>query len=224
MKLHARRWSLAALFAVALCGGCDPATMAYFLMPETKDAPELRRLASDDKKKEVRVAILTHTQLETRPELIQADRQLAENLAKQLRERCAENKEKVTILPTRRVEEYKNAHPRWHDPLEVGRELKVDYVIYLEINSLSLYEKGNSNLLYRGRASISVALVDVNHPDDNPEQTEITAEYPSEARGPIDASMDTSPMQFRAAFLTYVSKRLSWCFTGHSKRETKFAE
>ncbi len=224
MKLHARRWFLAGLFAAALCGGCDPATLSYFLLPETKDAPELRRLASDDKKKEVKVAILTHTELETRPELIQADRQLAEYLAKQLRERCAENREKVTIIPTRRVEEYKSAHPRWHDPLEVGRELKVDYVIYLEINSMSLYEKGSSNLMYRGRASVSVALVDVNHPDETPEQTEISSEYPSEARGPLDASMDTSPMQFRAAFLNYLAKRLSWCFTGHRKREEKFVE
>ena len=223
MKAHARRWSLA-LLAAAVCAGCDPATTAYFLFPESKDAPELHRLSSDDKNKEVKVAILTHTQLETRPELIQADRQLAESLAKQLRERFTENREKVTVLSPRRVEDYKNAHPRWHDPMEVGRELKVDYVIYLEINSMGLYEKGSSNLMYRGRASITVSLVDVNHPDDNPEQTEISVEYPSEARGPIDASMDTSPMQFRAAFLSYVAKRLSWCFTGHRKREASFVE
>ena len=117
---------------------------------------------------------------------LQADRQLAEYLSKQLRERCAENREKVTVVPPRRVEDYKNTHPRWRDPLEVGRELKVDYVIYLEINSMSLYEKGSSNLMYRGRTNVSVSLVDVNHPDENPEQTEVTAEYPSEARGPID--------------------------------------
>jgi hypothetical protein len=36
--------------------------------------------------------------------------------------------------------------------------------------------------------------------------------------------MDTSPMQFRAAFLAYVAKRLSWCFTGHRKREASFVE
>ncbi|HZY87827.1 MAG TPA: hypothetical protein VFE78_23525 [Gemmataceae bacterium] len=223
MKAHARRWSLALLVAAA-CAGCDPATTAYFLLPETKDPPELRRLSSDDKKKEVKVAILTHTQLETRPELIQADRQLAESLAKQLRERFAENREKVVVVSPRRVEEYKNSHPRWRDPLEVGRELRVDYVIYLEINSMSLYEKGSSNLMYRGRTNISVSLVDVNRPDENPEQTEITTEYPSEARGPVDASLDTNPMQFRAAFLGYVAKRVSWCFTGHRKRDTSIVE
>jgi hypothetical protein len=224
MKAHARRWFLAGLVAAA-CAGCDPATTAYFLLPETKDPAELRRLASDDKKKDVKVAVLTHTELETRPELIQADRQLAEYLAKQLRERCAENKERVTVVPPRRVEDYKSAHPRWRGPLEVGRELKVDYVIYLEINSMTLYEKGSSNLLYHGRAQISVSLVDVNHPDENPDQTELTAEYPSEARGgTLDASLDTNPMQFRAAFLGYVAKRLSWCFTGHRKREAKFEE
>ena len=223
MKAHARRWFLAGLVAAA-CAGCDPATTAYFLLPEANDPAELRRLASDDKKKEVKVAILTHSALETRAELIQADRQLAELLAKQLRERCAKNKEKVTVVAPRRVEDYKNSHPRWRDPLEVGRELKVDYVIYLEINSMSLYEKGSSNLMYRGRAGVSVSLVDVNRPDDVPEQTEISAEFPSEARGPLDASMDTSPMQFRAAFLGYVAKRLSWCFTGHRKREASFVE
>jgi hypothetical protein len=223
MKAHARWWFLAGLVAAA-SAGCDPWTTAYFLLPEMKDPAELRRLASDDKKKEVRVAILSHTELETRPELIQADRQLAEYLAKQLRERCAENKEKVNVVPLRRVEEYKSSHPHWRDPLEVGRELKVDYVIYLEINSLSLYEKGSPNMLYRGRANISVSLVDVNHPDDVPEQKEYTDTYPSDAQGPIDASLDTNPMQFRAAFLTYVAKRLSWNFTGHRKREGSVVE
>ena len=37
---------------------------------------------------------------------------------------------------------------------------------YLEINKLSLYENGSSNMLYRGQAEISLSLVNVKDADE----------------------------------------------------------
>ena len=39
-----------ALVLLAAVCGCDIATMSYFLMPEPRQPPQLKRLASDDKK------------------------------------------------------------------------------------------------------------------------------------------------------------------------------
>ena len=132
--------------AAALCTGCQASTMAYFLFPEAKHEAEMKNLASEDNK-EVRVAILTYsTDLETRPELIQADRQLSEMLAAKLRELCEANNENVTIVSPHKVEEFKISHPNWQQEpnlADIGKQFKADYLIYIEISKLSMYEKGS---------------------------------------------------------------------------------
>src|SRR5437588_2119695 len=97
MAARTRRWLLAlALGVVATAGaGCDPKTMAYFLMPEAKQPAELKQLTSDDKKKKVRVVILTYMPLETRPEVLQADRELSEMLGKRVQELAEADEKKV---------------------------------------------------------------------------------------------------------------------------------
>jgi hypothetical protein len=210
-----------ALLVALCCCGCDLGSMLYFLMPDSKTEPEMRRLASDDKNKEVRVVILVSSRgLETRPELIQADRQLAEATAKQLQERCAENQERLAIVAPRKVEEFKNSHPHWAEmaPVDIGRYFKADYLIDLEINSISLYEVGSMSQLFRGSIDLHLALIDVNRPDGDPDQSEETIKYPSDAHGPQNA-FDGSIAQFRQKFLDYVARRLSWKWTGHCQTD-----
>jgi hypothetical protein len=215
------RWWLAGLLGAALGAGCDPGTLAYFILPESKEQPELRRLASEDKKKEVKVAILTYAAMDPRPETIQADRQLAEVLARELTQLFREDQDKVTIIPPRRVEEYKNTHPsrRGYDPVEVGQHFKADYVIYIEMNKLTLYEHGAYDTLLRGRADLLVSIVDLNHPDETPESKEFTCVYPSESKGALPADPETPIMLFRQGFLQYVARRLSYFFAPHPKRD-----
>jgi hypothetical protein len=214
------RWWLAGVLA-ALGAGCDPGTMAYFLLPESKELPELRRLASEDKKKEVKVVILTYAAMDPRPETIQADRQLADLLAKELNHLFVEDQERVTVIPPRRVEEYKSNHPsrRGYDPVEVGQHFKADYVIYIEMNKITLYERGAYDTLLRGRADLLVSVVDMHHPDENPETKEFTCVYPSESKGALPADPETPPGLFRQAFLGYVARRVSYFFAPHPKRD-----
>jgi hypothetical protein len=227
MVAFGRRGVLAALVLVAAASaGCDMKTMAYFLLPDAKDDPEIRRIASEDPRKEVKVVILTYGALEVRPEFIKADLQLSELLAKQLRDLCEANDERVTIVQPRKVEAFKNTHPNWHtlDPAEIGKHFQADYVIYIEINELSLYAKGSHNSLYRGRANLSVTLVDVNKADTvYPEHKDMTCVYPAETRE-IPADGDVGAMEFRHAFLNYVAKRLSWYFAPHPRRDSYYVE
>jgi hypothetical protein len=221
MAGRGRGWWGVGLLGALACAGCDPGTLAYFMMPEPKEAAELRRLASDDKKKEVKVVILTYPAMEPQADLIQVDRQLTEVLARQMTELFKDNEEKVTVVSPRRVEDYKNQHPsrRGLDPLEVGQHFKADYVIYLEIVRMSLYEPGAGQQLLRGRAHISVSLVDVNHPDDTEEPREFTHVYPSDSMGPKAVDADTPPAQFRQQFLASIAHRLSYYFAPHPKRD-----
>ena len=225
MTAIARRCSLVLLFAAAaFSAGCQASTMAYFLFPEAKHEAEMKKLASDDKK-EVRVVILTYTpELETRPEFIQADRQLAEMLAQTLRDSCEANNENVTIVNPHKVEEFKSDHPNWQQEpnvAEVGRQFKADYVVYIEISHLSMYEKGSPNL-YHGQANLSVQLVDVHKPGEGPLPQQVSYVYP-DAKGPIPVE-DMQPMEFRQKFLTFITTRLGRFFTATPIRETYYVE
>ena len=191
MKAILRRCSLAILLgAAAVIAGCQASTMAYFLFPEAKHEAEMKKLASDDNK-EVRVAILTYTtDLETQPELVQADRSLCEMLAAKLRELCENNHETVTIVNPTKVEQFKTAHPNWRQEpnlADIGRQFKADYLIYIEISNLSLYEKGAAQQLYHGHAGMSVQVVDVHKPTESPLPKQVSFVYPE--RGGRSRSM-----------------------------------
>jgi hypothetical protein len=222
MATHGRRIVSAGLLLLgALCAGCDSTTIGsllYFLGPEPKAEPELRRLASEDKSKESKVVLLVSTRgLEVRPELIQADRQLAELLAKQLRDQCAANDERLAIIAPRKVEEFKSSHPNWQglDSREIGRAFGADFVVEVELASLGLYEQG-SRELFRGRVEVSLSVVEVNRPDEPAGRRQAAFLYPGEGRAPVPADGESTAPQFRQVFLTHVAKRLAWNFTSHS--------
>jgi hypothetical protein len=228
MFRHGRCWLLGLLLGTtALMGaGCDFATMAYFFMPEAREPAIIRHLASEDKKKEPRVVILTDFRnLETRVELIQADRQIAELLAKTLRGMAEESQEKLAVVPQRKVEEYKNIHPEWETQglAKIGRDLAADYVISLEIHSLELYERKSLSQFLRGRADMTVTLVEVNKPDDLPDTRHFNTTFPSDARGGVDM-FDANPYTFRQHFLNHVARQLAWHFANYPKRDKQFVE
>jgi hypothetical protein len=100
---------------------------------------------------------------------------------------------------------------------EIGRFFKADYLIYLELNKLSLYEPGSYNQMLRGRAEISISVVDMQHPDDTEEPEVKRYVYPADSRGAEAVDLDTPPSLFRQKFLAYVAKRLSWNFCPHAK-------
>jgi hypothetical protein len=220
MKGLRRRTFLMGLCGTVLAAGCNFPTAMYFLMPESREPAEFKRLASEDSKKEVKVVLWTYMGLDPRPEFAQVDRQLTEMLSRKIQQMSQENQEKVTIVKPRLVEEYKNTHPNWKslDPDQVGRYFKADYVISLEIDQLSLYEPNAHETLYRGRTHILVSLIDVKNPDDTQQPREFTDVYPSDARGGLD-SFDMPAMQFRQTFLEHVAKRLTYFFVNHQKRD-----
>jgi hypothetical protein len=227
MTGFARRGFLVSLVGLAAwCAGCSPGQMAYFLLPESKEDPEMLKLASDDKKKQVSVVILASTAgLPLSSEILYADRQLALLLAKQLHDQCKTNDENILIVGPNRVDEYKSTHSDWQEkPLrDVGKYFHADYVIGLEIRNLSLYERGSFNTMYRGRIEIGVELVNVNQPDQPSQRQDFHTVYPTEAR-PEQADADTTPEMFRAKLLNYVAKRLAWYFTPHRIRESYYVE
>lgn len=179
-----RRTSWVGVFLVALgLTGCNLLTLPFFIFgPEPAVEPSLKRLAAEDKKKDVKVMILTYSKMMTKPEFARVDRDLNQRLRAQLKAGFEYNKENVRVAVPRRLEEFQNENPSWYtmDLDEIGKQFGADYVIYLEVKELTLFEKGSSNTLYRGKAEINVSLIDVNNPDEGPLRSDFVCQYPSE--------------------------------------------
>ena len=211
-------WRLAGLLLAAVTAfGCNVMSLPFFLMTgmDPKHEPKCK-LASADKEKEVKVVILTASHLDGRPEFLRADFDLGVMLERHIKIGFANNKERVTVISTAKVEKYKNDHPNWRrmGPAEIGRHFGADYVIDLELNDLNLYELGSGNQLYRGKGEIGLQVVDVNKADDPPKYEETYTPLYPKTRGPIAVS-DSNFSQFRQAFLNQCAKELSWRFTAH---------
>src|SRR5262249_33563580 len=139
-------WRLGGLILAAVaCFGCNMLSLPFFLMTgmDPKHEPKCK-IAPEDKNQEVKVLILASKSLETRPEFLRVDRELAGLMVRELQKSFKENEEKVTLVPAAKVEKFKDEHPNWRalDVRDIGKHFKADYVINLEINSLSMYEKG----------------------------------------------------------------------------------
>jgi hypothetical protein len=223
MAAPSRRWQLAGLLLTTLaCMACNPLTATYFLLVgmDPKFDPAFK-LWTGDKKKPDKVVILTSTpQLELRPELIGADRELAGLFAQQLEQNCVKNKEQILVASTSKVQKFKDEHPSWQSLSleEIGKKLETDYIIELEIRELSLYENGSQNTFFKGRAAISVTVADIRKPGKNPVfSDDYIGEFPK-SQGPRLAS-DTNPQRFRREFMTRVATDLSWLFTAHPTQD-----
>jgi hypothetical protein len=213
-----RRWLCFGLWAlVVVSSGCDLLAMPFFLAgPDPSVPPSLKQLATENKDQKIKVAVFASSNLEVRDQLARVDRELANRVVRRLGELCKHNKENVEVVPVNVVERYKTSHPDWDHPLDlvqIGKDLKVRYVVYLEINSLSLYVPKSNNQFYQGETDIKVTLVNVRKADDLPETDDCHESYPST---PISAFDEPNPIAFRSKFIDHVAEKIAWKFTSHS--------
>ncbi len=218
MATLSRNLLLAALiFTATLTAGCSLMSLPYFFLPDADPKTDPKcPLASKDKEKTVKVLILSQSSLDTRPEFLRVDRDLARMLSQSMGDGFKKNKEKVVMVRNSLVEAYKDEHPNWKvmGAAEIGKQFNADYVVEVAVNGISLYEPGSYNTFFRGRCDISVVVHDVHHTSEGAIfSDEYVTEYPR-ARGPIDASSG-NPAQFRQKFLSVVARELSWYFTSH---------
>jgi hypothetical protein len=216
-----RRLWIGLLLAGVLSTGCNPLTTAFYMAHimgmEHNVQPEFPLTSADtEKDKEVKVVILSYSSLETRPEFLRVDYELAGIIAKRVQDQAKKNKEKITVVPPSKVQKFKDDHPNWKalGAEEVGKHFEADYVIDLAIEQISLYEPGSRNTIFRGHANISLAVIDLAKPDEDPQRKEYTCEYPPSRPIPVDPG-STSVAQFRLAFLNHVGTDIAWMFVAH---------
>jgi hypothetical protein len=169
----------------------------------------------------VKVVILVDGSPDVQGDQVGVDRQIGVEFCRQLEALCKANKEKVKIVPFHKVEKFKTDNPKWGSMRadEIGRKFDADYVIDVEIESLTLYRPGSRKTLFEGSAKLHVSVLDVHKPDDGPAWRQpLSIPYPS-SRGPIPVG-DDSPDSFRELFVRRIATELTWKFTGHTTNES----
>lgn len=215
MTFVKRSSAFVAIFGAFLCStlGCSPGLLGLLLMDDK--APPEYKLASKDKEITVAVACQFATPAITRTELMPSDTELSERLIAALRKRFAENKEKVKLVASSKVRALQQRQGTIDSPIEIGKQLKADYVINLDINHLELYEPASSQMLFRGNTDITVTVYNLMAQNDGEPITwdkSYRREFPN---GYPTPASDTSVIQFRTQFLNRVAEDLSNLFASH---------
>jgi hypothetical protein len=206
---------------LAVCtAGCNILSLPFFVFgPEPTVEPSMKRLATDEKDRKVKVAVIASSNMDLRSELTRVDRDMANMVVKRLTELCKYNEENVVVTPVNTVERYKTEHPDWDHPLDlarIGQDLRVRYIIYLQIDALSLYVPKSNNQFYQGESDIKVTLVNVRRPDDPPEEDICHEIFPE---SPISTFDDPNPVAFRNRYLDHVATKIAWKFTKHKSED-----
>ncbi len=222
MTTSRRRMLLGVLLVgFVACFGCNPALLPLFLQGEAQDDPTIKHLALEDKSKEVKVAIVvSNNRLDARQELRYVNRDLGRKTVEQLRTVAKANEDKLTVIDATKVQMFLENQPHWkdldYDALadKLKQKFKVDYVIDVEIDSMSLFEQGSHELL-RGRANLHVNLLNANDAEDIGHDQDIHDLYPNDYNGPTALDSDVDVAGFRDKFLTSLAKKIVYCFCKH---------
>jgi hypothetical protein len=98
------------------------------------------------------------------------ERDLSYLFRKQLEKEFSNQPVRYAIVPIKKVEQYKEEHPRWHheDVLDIGKHFEADYTITLKIRSLKLLRTSDEEKRLQRQISIFLSVVDMNRPEEDP--------------------------------------------------------
>lgn len=152
------RWStlghfaLLGLIAGALTG-CNYLLFAGYLIggpPSIEPAFDSETgLSMTDK--DVTVAVVCYAPKHVKWDFANIDYDLAKKVAYRM------FLKKIVVINPDRVRDWMDRNPEWDSPDEIGAAFNATYVVHIEINDFSLYEK-NSSELFRGRSDVQVSV------------------------------------------------------------------
>jgi hypothetical protein len=194
------------LLAVPLLGGCSTLlTAAYLLQPADVPA-EFAGL----KGKHVAVVCRPIVELEF------SDAGSARELATLVGAQLDRNVRRVHVIGQQEVARWIDENS-WVDYATVGKSLDADCVVGIDLERFHLHE---GSTLYRGRASATVRVYDVEKGEVAFERRFDDLTFPTDSAIP---AADRSETQFRSMFLQILAQKIARCFHAYESRDV-FAE
>ena len=118
--------------------------------------------------------------------------------------------QRINIVHPDTVHAWLDEHPDWEKAEEVGRGLKANYVIEIELESCSLYELHSASLL-RGRTEgyVNVYEISADGFGERIYSKDISLVFPTEAPR---STYDQTLTSFKREYLTRLSELIGWMF------------
>lgn len=190
------------------CTGCNIVVLlGYLISGPPSIEPEFDKqtstsLRDDDKQ----IAVICYAPKELKFNEDDIDTTLAKHVAHRL------NSNGMTVLSPDRVQAWLDQNDDWDSPAEVGKALEVDWVISINLEEYSLYEKGVTNL-YRGRTNAMVQVFDMSEGNGHEVFShELVSVYP--IRQPKPTS-EISYNRFKLLYLSRLSDEMGRLFYEH---------
>ena len=206
MRPFTRRLAFLALLPLPLATGCSTLlTVAYLVQPADMPA-EFNGLKGS------KLAVVCRPIIELEFTDAGSARELATLVEGQL-ERAVR---RIHVIGQEEVARWIDEND-WADYPTLGRSLDADYVVGIDLERFRLHE---GSTLYRGRASVTVKVYDVEKGSVAFERRFDDFAFPADSAVPV---ADRTESQFRAMFLQILSQKISRCFHAYESREV-FAE
>jgi hypothetical protein len=199
------RFAIAALVAAAVSSaGCTSALLTGALLMRGLETP-----AEFEDLEGKKVAVVCRPLVE----LQYSSSDAADLLARDVGNRMKEKVKKINLVSAQKVEQWSDEH-EWDEYPQVGKALKTDYVVGLELEEFSLYQ---GQTIYQGRARVKITVHDMKKDGDVVyEKLLDRIVYPP--NGGVATSDKTEP-QFRREFTAVVAERIGRSFYGFDPRD-----
>ncbi len=160
--------------------------------------------------KDATVAVVCYAPRDVKWDFANIDHDLAKRVAHRMFEK------KIKVINPDRIRDWIDRNPDWDSPDEIGAAFGATYVVHIEVNKFSLYEK-NSSDLFRGRSDV---LVNVWQMDgETGEQiftTDLESIYP---RAVVRSAYDTKYTTFKREYMDLLSDDIGKLFYEHYNGE-----
>ena len=201
------RWPAAIVASLALAAiavlGCKSGIESAALLWEGYDIPpEWDGLVG----KKVAVVCKPLTSLDLSSQGV--DRTLSEAICDRLKAKV----KKIKIIDPQKVARLVD-EKGMEDYIEIGKELKAEKVVAIEIESFSVLD---GQTLFRGRSTLSIRVYDVAEKQVEWRKSPPQFEYPSYGSTP---AVDFTEMDFRNKFVAILADQIGRCFYPHDRHE-----
>jgi hypothetical protein len=199
----ARAWLVVfGLLCMAMVGGCNMLAALGYIAHEDADEPEFTELIGK------RVAIVC------RPveNLRYADASAAPDLASAVGALLKEKVKKCQVISSSDVAEWADEH-NWNEYAEVGKALKADMVVGIDLEQFSLNE---GQTLYQGRSSVHIFVYDMKKGGRQVwDKKPVPTVYPPNS---AVAMTDRSESEFRRQYMAVLAEHIARHFYAHDPR------
>lgn len=217
------RWAAAVLLVLVASIGCDPIQMLSFIaypVNENNQDPKLCSLTIEGKESKVLFLAAHEDVMPANLAFRDAHRELTRLLVRMLEERYKEGQDKIKIVPVSQVFNYMDNHTHWvtESKQDLGKHFGADFVVFLELGPMSIWEKGSNSTLYRGNVEIRMSVFDVHQPEGETlvHSDVYSCTFPTSC--PMDAT-ELSQDGFKLRFMDRIAKELVPYFAPHPSRD-----